>query len=160
VVINEGMMLPGSNLFEAAMTATAYSDFTARFVKLQYDTQERGVDHYGAIQDALDMFIYYDAPDNKYLQYANDHGFAMFTKFYMRIQQIIGRTMARHPLSMAAVFAAQQVLPDGVMQDNIIEYFVDPEKALNRFHPGPFFNALDSGTEIPLLRWLNWFNPL
>ena len=69
----------------------------------------------------MDTFINYEYPDNKYLQYANDMGLFMFTKFLLRVQPVIAKQFDKHTANAVASVAVQQYLgnvsdiPDSAM---------------------------------------------
>ena len=106
----EVYMVPGSNTFNMAIAATQYGDFIGRYVKYTYDKNVKGISQRDAINRALASFIYYDMPQNRWLQFMNDNGFMMFTKFFLRIQPVIARMFQENPLKATGVLAAQQAL--------------------------------------------------
>jgi hypothetical protein len=68
--------------------------------------QANGTDIDASIIEASKTFINYDVPTSQGLQYANDMGLFMFTKFFLRIQAVLmkllgkraGSTIAQHIL--------------------------------------------------------------
>lgn len=106
----EAYMVPGSNAFNMAIAATQYGDFIGRYVKFKYDTEVKKVAEHEAIANALASFIYYDMPQNRWLQLMNDNGFLMFTKFFLRIQPVIARLFQENPGKATGVLLAQQAL--------------------------------------------------
>ena len=146
-------MLPGSQSFRAALAATQYGDFVARYVKFSYDTQVRGKPEIEAIHESLAAFIYYDMPQSRGLQFLNDNGLLMFTKFFLRIQPIIAKMYTQNPVSAFGVLAFQQQLLADPLNENIVEKFgVDAiGNKLGNF--GPNLDKLDP-TEPSLLQWI------
>jgi hypothetical protein len=120
--VKELYMLPGSKGYRAAVAATQYGDFVARYVKVKYDTQEKGVDVNDALRDALRKFIYYDIPMNKYMQAASDFGPFMFPKFFLRIQSVVAEMFAVNPVSAVAVLGLQRGLLPVPFNENIANY--------------------------------------
>jgi hypothetical protein len=159
--IKELYMLPGSKGYKAAVAATQYGDFVARYIKVKYDTQEKGVDPTTAIRDSLAAFIYYDIPQNKYLQAANDFGPIMFTKFFFRIQSVVARMYSKNPASATAVLMFQRNLLPQPFDENIANYGLGtgltdkPTAPWNL--PGKAADVLDP-TSPASLAWL--LNPL
>ena len=159
--VKELYMLPGSKGYKAAVAATQYGDFVARYIKVKYDVQERGHEPITALRDALASFIYYDIPQNKYLQAANDFGPIMFTKFFFRIQSVVARMYSQNPASATAVLMLQRGLLPKPFNENIANYGLGsgvtdkPTAPWNL--PAKAYNTLDP-TEPAAMAWL--FNPL
>ena len=154
----EAYMLPGSKGYKAAVAATQYGDFVARYIKVKYNTTKRGVDPDTAIRDALASFIYYDIPQNKYLQAANDYGPMMFTKFFFRIQHVVAKLYSENPISATSVLMLQRALPQP-FDENIMNYGLG-EGGLSKITlnvPGKMAEVLDP-TEPAAWQWLT--NPL
>jgi hypothetical protein len=160
----ELFMVPGSQTGNAALVATQMGDFTARYVKMKYDIEEKGVSRDDAINDALQKFIYYNMPQNKYLQWMNDNGFMMFTKFFLRIQPVAIKLFADNPARAMTVLAAQRgVLSniDSVWGENTANYaFMNG--ATRKFEPTPWQHFTGDGKSDSILRpalldWLSVF---
>ena len=156
--VQELYMLPGSTGFKLAVAATQYGDFVGRFIKYNYDTQINKMSKYDAINSSLAAFIYYDIPQNKNLQYLNDTGFLMFTKFFFRIQHIVARMYVNNPVSAFGSLAIQQALFPKPFNSNIAEYGLGSglthKPSLN-----PFMKAGDTlnPSQPALLDWV--FSP-
>jgi hypothetical protein len=79
-----------------------------------------------AVHDALSTFIYYNIPQNRWLQFANDNGFMMFTKFFFRIQHIMARVIKENPVSAVGMIAGQHalssMLDSRTIGENIFNY--------------------------------------
>jgi hypothetical protein len=118
----EVFMVPGSETFKVALAATQYADFIARHVMFKYDTEVRGREQEESLQRAIDAFIYYDIPQNVWLQYANDLGVLMFTKYFFRIQQQIYRLYKNSPLSALSVLGLQRAFMTFPYNSNIGDY--------------------------------------
>lgn len=91
---------PGTPLHSMMTHATQYSDFVARYTLYQHLVSRRKAPK--SKQEALkiisDSFINYDIPSHKMMQYMNDMGLLMFTKYYLRIQKVIMQMFRDHPL--------------------------------------------------------------
>ena len=57
-----------------------------------------------------DNTIHYATPDHEYVQYANDIGLFMFTKYFTRIQKVIKDTTLEHPLLSVGSLLSQWAL--------------------------------------------------
>jgi hypothetical protein len=147
--VKELYMLPGSTGYKAAVAATQYGDFVARYIKVKYDTTVLGVEPDVAFKDALAKFIYYDLPQNKYLQAANDYGPMMFTKFFGRIQSIVAKMYSQNPISATGVLMFQRGLMPQPFDENIANYGLG-EGGLSKITapwnlPGKMYDTLNPG---------------
>jgi hypothetical protein len=61
-----------------------------------------------ALSRSIDSFIMYDVPMHPLLQYADDTGLFMFTKYFLRIQRVLRTLYHENPARVAA----------GLMLDN------------------------------------------
>lgn len=68
--------------------------------------------HNAALADIIDSFINYDIPTGRFMQYMNDMGILLFTKFLFRIQRVIFKSMKGHPANNLALYSLQSVLGD------------------------------------------------
>lgn len=88
--------------------ATQLSDLVARYAMYTHATTRAKdpMSQADALQLAEDSFVNYDLPSHRTLQYMNDMGVVMFTKYYLRIQKVIMRLVKERPargLMLAAV---------------------------------------------------------
>jgi hypothetical protein len=154
----EVYMVPGSQMARFALMGTQYGDFVARYIKLKWDKDVKKVPHEKAIREALDTFIYYNIPQNKYLQWMNDNGLFMFTKFFFRIQHIAFRLFQRSPTRAAAAFAFQAQYEHTVLGDSVGGYLGDVARMFKKFDPTPFDNVTDGDIFDPsLFKWMGIF---
>ncbi|XAG95355.1 virion-associated RNA polymerase [Erwinia phage MIF8] len=77
-----------------------FSDFTSKYVL--YKHAVKNMSHQEALQRAADAFVNYDVPTSKELQYMNDMGMLMFTKYRLRIQRAMLTLMKERPGSVLA----------------------------------------------------------
>jgi len=93
------MVSPNTPLYEFLNNTTQLSDFTAKYVMYKYytNTAKDKLSHDKAIKMASDNFINYDMPTSKGMQYLNDMGIVMFTKYNLRIQKALFRLLERKP---------------------------------------------------------------
>jgi len=71
-----------------------------------------------AILDIVETFINYDVPTSPEMQWLNDMGFLMFTKFLFRIQRVIGRTFRDNPASAMSMMALQEMMDVAYIDDS------------------------------------------
>ena len=150
--IKEFMMTPGSESYQAAMIATQYTDFIARFVKYKWDTEEKEIDSLTAIRDATKKFIFYNEPQNRALQWGNDMGFTMFTKFYFRIQPIVTEMYGERAASMIGLYMLQRMLGD---IEDVNDFYLDSTSFTGRLR-SPLTNLSHLG-EISIFNWIGPF---
>lgn len=84
-------MAEDTAMYKALSQSTQLSDFVARYTLYNHLTNRKRnpMTHEDAVQRASDMFVNYDIPSSRGMQKANDLGFLMFTKYYLRIQKSI-----------------------------------------------------------------------
>ena len=117
------MVSPSTPLYQFLNNTTQLSDFTAKYVMYNYyrnnAPKKDRLDHDAAIQIASDNFINYDMPTSKGMQYLNDMGIIMFSKYNLRIQKALFRLLERKP--------ARALLQALVMHHGTdIPYGIDP----------------------------------
>jgi predicted NAD-dependent protein-ADP-ribosyltransferase YbiA (DUF1768 family) len=158
--LEEAFMVQGSESGKAALIATQYGDFVGRFIQYNWQTKVKKVDKRQAIHDALDTFIYYNVPQNRILQFMNDNGLAMFTKFFFRIQRIIFRIFKRNPVQASLVLGLQGVAGSltgsRAAEENITQYaFLN--NLTRKFHMFPHDHIIEGELFIPSIwRWISW----
>jgi hypothetical protein len=90
---------------------TQVSDFIARYT-LHKHNEKKGMDSKDSIDMITDMFINYTPPTHRYIQYANDMGLVMFTKFFFRIQKVLFHLAKERPGSLLASLVGQGAMFD------------------------------------------------
>jgi hypothetical protein len=100
-------MAKDTKMYQALHHATQLSDFVARYALYMHTTtrKDNPLSKADAVQLASDSFINYDLPSHRKLQYMNDMGFVMFTKYYLRIQKVIAHLYAENPGRAMALLA-------------------------------------------------------
>ena len=86
-------------LYKGLNRATQLSDFVARYT-LYHHVTTRAVNPMSkeeAVRYASDAFVNYDIPSHRSVQYLNDMGIVMFTKYYIRIQKVLMRMFRENP---------------------------------------------------------------
>lgn len=99
------IMSPGTPLHEFMKHATQFSDLAAKY-SLATQRMREGASMKKAITEAQDNFINYDVPTGRGMDYMNRMGLWMFTKFFIRFQQVLlnrlhfkaGSTIGQHIL--------------------------------------------------------------
>ena len=99
-----------TGLYKFLRDATQLSDFVARYALHQHNVNNKGMSSTDSIDMITDIFINYDLPTHKGIQYANDIGAFMFSKFMIRIQKVIFHTLTKHPARTLAVLTVNDFL--------------------------------------------------
>lgn len=98
-------MAHGTPMYKLMYQGTSMSDFTARYVLYKHlmnrDSEPMAPEQ--AIQTVVDAFVNYDIPSHRGLQYLNDTGLVMFTKYYIRIQKVLMTLYRESPARALAV---------------------------------------------------------
>ena len=105
--------------------------------------------HEEAVQRASESFINYDVPTHRTIQYANDSGLIMFSKYYVRIQKVLARIYKDSPGRVLALMAAEHMLGDQptVLDSGFTNHFGNP------FNTGAlsYIGSLDSVTTVGIV---------
>lgn len=95
---------PDTPLYQFLNNATQFSDFSAKYSMYKYYTTKakEKMSHDEALQTASNNFINYDVPTSRGLQYMNDMGLVMFTKYNVRIQKALFQLLKKRPAAAMA----------------------------------------------------------
>ena len=95
---------PDTPLYKFLNNATQFSDFSAKYSLYKYYTTKakEKLSKDEALQIASNNFINYDVPTAKGLQYLNDMGVVMFTKYNIRIQKALFQLLKKRPATAMA----------------------------------------------------------
>ncbi len=96
--------LPDNELYRFLNNMVMQSDFVARHAMLRHWMDEKGIDESNPewnelVGEATELFVNFDAPTHKGLQYLNDIGIAWFSKYVLRVNRSIARTFIKTPVS-------------------------------------------------------------
>jgi len=98
-----------TKVFKVINKATQYSDFVARYA--QYHLMvKKGTDKDVAIKTVRDAFINYNKPNSRFVEWVNQMGFVMFTKYFTRIQKAIKHLGQEHPLKLVMALLGQEMV--------------------------------------------------
>ena len=141
------MLTPDTKLGKMVQEATAQSDFVARYALIQHMMKE-GSTEAEAMQAAREIFVDYSPNSSRELQYINDSGLYMYTKFLFRIQRVIMRAFRENPQGLLAMEAAQFVLGDA--PDAVNSSFVFGVSIFGSGRSLTPVDAADTLLELPL----------
>lgn len=106
--------------------ATQFSDLSAKYVLARHN-MDKGMDLQSALYESQVNFINYDIPTNQFLDYMNRMGFMLFTKFFLRFQQVMLKMAHKMPVSsMAQYYAVEHLGGQGIYEPFIFNRFGNP----------------------------------
>jgi len=107
-------MTHDTTLYKFLHKSTQYSDFVGRYALYRHETTRKRnpLSKEQALFNASESFVNYDIPLPRLLQYLDDHGLMMFTKFFLSIQRVIVRLMTEKPLEVISTVALNNWLFD------------------------------------------------
>jgi len=95
-------------LVKFMQTSTQFSDFVARYA--HYNLMiENGADPKKSIRQVRAMFINYNKPSSPLVEWANQIGLVMFTKYFTRIQKALIHLVKTNPSGFAAAMLGQSL---------------------------------------------------
>jgi len=128
----QAVIEPDTETGELLARTTQYSDFLARYALYEHLTKNNGVPKEEALQETIDTFINYDVPTSKEMQWLNDMGLFMYTKFFFRIQKIILSAVYKNPVNAASLEIMQQAIID---MPDIVDSNIIASGIMSRFNP-------------------------
>lgn len=139
-------------MYQALNKATQYSDFVARYTLYQHVTTRKNnpLDHNSAITMAADAFVNYDIPLPRNLQYMDDMGIVMFTKYTLRIQKVLYNLMKERPASVLSFMILSNFIDLGT---HVLEGSALHKIGNNPFRLGPvdFFDNMGDIATMEIL---------
>lgn len=112
-VAKQIVMSHDTKTYIALKNTTQFSDFVARYALHKHNTSKSNPERMTeeeSLDDIEEIFINYDLPTGTALQYANDMGLIMFTKFWMRIQKIYLRILLKSPGRTLSILVGNDAL--------------------------------------------------
>lgn len=105
-------MTRDGKLYKALHQATQISDFVARYVMYQHriSREQNPLSKAAAIQEASEAFVNYDMAMHRNIQFMDDMGFMMFTKYFLRMQKVLLKMGRENPARVLALAAADGYL--------------------------------------------------
>lgn len=92
-------MTHDTKIYQGLSRITQLSDFVARYTLYQHVTNRKDnpLSKEDAIHEASETFINYDTPMHQGMQYLDDMGITMFTKYFLRIQRVLLKLSKENP---------------------------------------------------------------
>lgn len=138
-----------TKIYQTMHQVTQLSDFMARYTLYQHLTNRKvdPLSEQDATQKVSEAFINYDIAMHRNLQYTDDMGITMFTKYFLGIQKVLADTLKENParvltgVLLAKFLGLGPTVLDGSMWEHIGN---NPIKA------GPF-ELFDSFGNLPVV---------
>lgn len=132
----------GTFIYDFMQQMTQFSDFASRATEYQLQ-MEKAPEKYTIIKkdgktirrlndnwikyeekvtkDVWEAFINYDIPQSSLIQYLNDMGILMFTKYAFRIQRVIAKNILDNPIGVLMFMLSQSYImnTEDIMEQNI-----------------------------------------
>ena len=106
---------------------TQLSDFVARYTLYQHLINKKvdPMSKENAMQEASEAFVNYDIPMPKGMQFMDDMGFMIFTKYFFSIQRQLVKLSAQHPIQVLLTVLIDNYINLGptVLQGSFISHF-------------------------------------
>lgn len=145
-------MTHDTSTYKFLSQTTQLSDLVARYALYQHvTTRSRDpLSKADALQLVEEAFVNYDLPSHKTIQFMNDMGLFMFTKYYLRIQKVIARLVKEKPARALGMVVANHFI-SGL--DSILDSSWINKIGHNPFQAGPFGFPSSLG-ELPAIKGL------
>lgn len=143
-------MTHDTGVYKFLSQATQLSDLVARYTMFEHSINRKRdpLSVSDALRQAEDSFVNYDLPSHRTIQFMNDMGVVMFTKYYMRIQKTIMRLIREKPLRGLMLAAANHYVSG-------LESIADSHW-MNRIGGNPFqdsaFGYVGALDELPAIK--------
>ena len=121
--LNWSFMTSESPAYQLMETATQYSDFVARYAAYQVFTA-KGMKKEEAITKVRNAFVNYVKPNSPWVEYWNQMGLVMFTKYFTRVQRALKEMVQGHPIRALLFLAAQEYLLGDIADPTDASIFV------------------------------------
>ena len=146
--VRQAYIAHDTKLYKVLNNAVRMSDFVARYALHQhYITREdKPMSKAESISKIVEVFINYDLPTNRMIQYANDIGLLWFTKYVLRVQKVIYDTFRENPSDTIMALLLQNIFGD---VPDIFDSLLGVNKGLLSVVGDPF-TGLASGVEQSL----------
>lgn len=146
-------MTHDTSTYKFLSQSTQLSDLVARYALHQHliSRTRDPLSNADALAQAEEVFVNYDLPSHRSLQFMNDMGIVMFTKYYLRIQKVIARLVKQKPARVLAAIVAANFISG-------LQTVID-SSWMNKIGNNPFqwgaFNYPGTLDELPLVKMLN-----
>jgi hypothetical protein len=124
-------MTHNTRMYKFLRNATQISDFAARYVMHEHN-MKNGMKEMDSVTKVVETFVNYDLPTHKGLQYLNDMGFILFTKYLLRTQKVILQTLQERPASVLSLMTFQYMTGLDIPDITDVSLITNPDALLFR----------------------------
>ena len=135
-----------SHVYKFLKDLTQMSDLTSRYI-LHKHNLKKGMKEAESIKIIDEVFVNYDLPTHPGIQYMNDMGLLMFTKFFIRIQKVMVMTMSKAPAKFFGLAWLNEFLD---LVSIVQESSLSPESVIGKF-ANPFGVMLQTAVHNPVV---------
>ena len=108
--LSYAVMHSDTPFYKMANNAVKHSDFAARYALIKHLERSNPDNSFDKnVQEAMDQFIDYDIPTNRWIQYMNDVGLLWFTKYGIRASGVAAKLVYNQPRNVAKIFLLQML---------------------------------------------------
>lgn len=135
-------------LFKALVHGLHVSDFIAKFAVYKHLTEQQGVTADDAYEQIQGMYVNYNVPLHKYLQWANNIGLVMFVKYFIGVQKAGIRLMRERPVTSIAYLASRAIFnvnSPSILDSSILLGHITP-------YSDSYIGLLETAITPPLLQ--------
>lgn len=137
-----------TKLYQMMHQVTQLSDFMARYTLYQHLVGKKDpLSKQDAVQKVSEAFINYDIAMHRNLQYTDDMGITMFTKYFIGIQKVLADTLKENPARVLTGVLLSKFLGLG---PTVLEGSMWNHIGNNPLKAGPF-ELFDSLNELPMI---------
>lgn len=146
-----------TQLYKTFSEITQLSDFVARYTLYQHlvSRKRNPLDAEAATQEASEAFINYDLPMHRTMQYLDDMGLTMFTKYFLGIQRVLAKNLKEHPLRMLTTLLLDKYLhTTSLVTESAAIFHIghDPFRAGALQLPGAVWNTAPIQASMSLIK--------
>jgi hypothetical protein len=128
-----------TKMYKFLHNATMMSDLSARYVLHKWNMQN-GMSKEESLQDITEAFVNYEIPTHRFIEYGNEMGFLMFTKYFFRILKPMAKETLKNPVNVLALNLLQMFYTfENIHNIDITDFF---NKVNNPF--GSVFSIIDA----------------
>ena len=122
-IVKQLYMAEDTAAYQSMLRAVQVSDFVGRYALYKHMTEEQGKTKDEAYEYIQEMFIDYNIPVNRIIQWANSMGLILFTKYWIRVQKAnfgLAKNKPSRVLAHLGLGAILGISPDTIFQSGIV----------------------------------------
>lgn len=129
-VMNELYLDNESKMYQKILKLTQYGDMISRVIVHEDNMKYGKMSERESLRYVDGLFVNYAYLDNKYIKYANDLGFTVFTKFFFRTMPALLKMAAKKPVTMFLTESSKKVT--GLDIEHPIDQIYHPINTMSR----------------------------